>query len=46
MLQKQPYESLQFRLIFLTADDVVRTSTQSGANDGEDSGTRLPPDFD
>ncbi len=46
MLQKQPYKSLQLRLIFLTTDDVVRTSLQGGANEGEDSGTRLPPDFD
>lgn len=47
MIQKQTYEPLAFHLIFLTPNDVVTTSQFSGNDDGgEDSGTKLPPDFD
>ena len=48
MSQKRAYDLLRLDLLFLKAEDVVRTSSQfvGGEDTGEDSGTKLPPDFD
>ena len=45
MVNKQTYESLRFDLIWLDVNDIVTSSGMGGSN-GDDEGTRLPPDFE